>query len=117
MPTVTLWQRDSLHVTVSGGVDGLTFHAQDLDPPPMFGDEYEYGFSIAAADIPKLAQALGGSAPSEVLELLQASAQSVAPTVSNPGSRPMTSRSRLLELVLVEKIRDTGHDRVRSCAT
>jgi len=45
----------------------------------MFGDEYEYGFSIAAADIPKLAQALGGSAPSEVLELLQASAESVVP--------------------------------------
>ena len=63
MPTVTLWQRDSLHVTVSGGVDGLTFHAQDLDPPPMFGDEYEYGFSIAAADIPKLIQTRGGSAP------------------------------------------------------
>jgi len=59
MPTVTLWQRDSLHVTVSGGVDGVTFHAQDLDPPPMFGDEYEYGFRIAATDIPKLVQAPG----------------------------------------------------------
>ena len=80
MPTVTLWQRDSLHVTVSGGVDGLTFHAQDLDPPPMFGDEYEYGFSIAATDIPTLVQALGGSAPSEVLGLLQANAESVFTT-------------------------------------
>ena len=79
MPTVTLWQRDSLLVTVSEGVDGLTFHAQDLDPPAMFGDEYEYGFSIAAADIPKLVQALGGSASSEVLEVLQASAESVVP--------------------------------------
>src|SRR3954452_484151 len=77
MPTVTLWQRDALHVTISGGVDGLTFHAQDLDPPAMFGDEYEYGFSIAAADIPELVRALGGSAPSEVLELLQARAESV----------------------------------------
>ena len=45
----------------------------------MFGDEYEYGFSIAAADIPKLVRALGGSAPSEVLELLQGSAESVVP--------------------------------------
>lgn len=79
MPTVTLWQRDALHVTVSGGVDGLTFHAQDLAPPAMFGDEYEYGFSIAAADIPELVQALGGSAPSEVLDLLQASAESLIP--------------------------------------
>ena len=53
MPTVTLWQRDSLLVTGSGG--------------------------IAATDIPKLVQALGGSAQSEVLELLQASAESVVP--------------------------------------
>jgi hypothetical protein len=83
----------------------------------MFGDEYEYGFSVAAADIPKLIQTPRRIHTTEVLELLQASAQSVAPTVSSPGSRPMTSRSRLLELVLVEKIRDTGHDRVRSCAT
>jgi len=29
----------------------------------MFGDEYEYGFSVAAADIPKLIQTRGGSAP------------------------------------------------------
>ena len=79
MPTVTLWQRDALLITVSEGVDGLTFHAQDLAPPPMFGDEYECGFSIAAADIPELVQALGGSAPSEVLELLQASAESIVP--------------------------------------
>ena len=79
MPKVTLWKRDSLYVTVSGGVDGLTFHTQDLDPRPIFGDVYEYGFRIAATDIPKLVQALGGSAPSEVLELLQASAESVVP--------------------------------------
>src|SRR3954451_20511782 len=79
MPTVTLWRGDALHVTVSGGVDGLRFHAQDLDPPAMFGDEYEYGFSIAAPEIPKLVRALGGSAPSQVLELLQASAESLIP--------------------------------------
>ena len=79
MPTVTLWQRDSLHVTVSRGVDGLTFQAQDLDPPPMFGDEYEYGFKLPPQTSPSSYRPLGGSAPSEVLELLQASAESVVP--------------------------------------
>jgi hypothetical protein len=79
MTTVTLWHRDSLRVTVAGGVDGLTFHAQDLDPPALFGDEYEYSFSIAATEIPKLVRALGGSEPSEVLELLQASAEQIIP--------------------------------------
>jgi hypothetical protein len=75
MTTVTLWDRDSLWVTVSGGEDGLTFQAQDLNPPPLYGDEYEYRFSIAPTEIPSLTQALGGSATSKVLELLQANAE------------------------------------------
>jgi hypothetical protein len=41
----------------------------------MFGDEYEYSFSVSSAEVPKLVQALGGSAISQVLELLQRNAE------------------------------------------
>ena len=85
MPTVTLWQRDSLHVTVSGGVDGLTFHAQDLDPPPMFGDEYEYGFSIAAADIPKPHRLSADPHHPRYWNSSRQVPSLLSPTVSSPG--------------------------------
>jgi len=54
-PTVTLWRRDSLHGTVSGSLDGLTFHAQDLDPPAMLGDEYVGQWHIDAQSAAELA--------------------------------------------------------------
>jgi len=60
-PTVTLWRRDSLHGTVSGSLDGLTFHAQDLDPPAMLGDEYVGQWHIDAQSAAELAAVTGGA--------------------------------------------------------
>ena len=93
MPTVTLWQRDSLRVTVSGGVDGLTFHAQDLDPPPMFGDEYEYAFSIAAKTSPSSYRPSADQHHPRYWNSSRQAPSLLSPTVSSPGWRPMTSRS------------------------
>jgi len=42
-------------------LDGLTFHAQDLDPPAMLGDEYVGQWHIDAQSAAELAAVTGGA--------------------------------------------------------
>jgi hypothetical protein len=49
----------------------LSIEVQDLAPPDFMGcNEYEYGHSVAATDVPRIVAALGGSPGEDVLTLV-----------------------------------------------
>ena len=60
----TIYSHDRLHVDAVRTADGsLRIEGQDL----RGAEEYEYFFTIAAPDVPRLAEALGGGDPMDEL--------------------------------------------------
>ena len=86
--TVTLWSANGLTVTARRGIDdNLLISGQDLKSAPAFGPEireYEYGFTVATGDIPKVLGALNAAPDADVLDVLEmAGAQIVKTGESN----------------------------------
>jgi hypothetical protein len=75
--TVTIWSANGLTVTAQRGMDGnLVINGQDLKSGAAFGteiSEYEYGLTVAAADIPRILSALDAPPEADVLDVLEAS--------------------------------------------
>ncbi len=73
--TVTLWSANGLTVTARRGIDdNLMINGQDLRSGRAFGTEigeYEYGFTVANGEIPKLLEALNAPPDSDVLDVLE----------------------------------------------
>lgn len=74
--TVTLWSAKGLIVTARRGWDDtLVINGQDLRLSPIPGGpitEYEYGLTVAAADVPTVMAALRAEAGTDVLDVLEA---------------------------------------------
>ena len=76
--TVTLWAEDEWAVWARRGIDNddLVIFGQDLRSPSFFGadiTEYEYGLTVAEADIPTVLTALRADPGADVLDVLAAS--------------------------------------------
>jgi hypothetical protein len=74
--TVTLWSSAGRTVWARRGEDNreLVIFGQDLCVPPFFGEslrEYEYGLSVAEADIPTVLTALQAAPDADVLDVLE----------------------------------------------
>jgi hypothetical protein len=72
--TVTLWSANGLTVTARRGIDdNLVISGQDLKSSPFGSEitEYEYGFSVAKADIPIVLAALRAEPDADVLDVLE----------------------------------------------
>lgn len=71
--TVRMYAAHRLHVSARATDDGgFVIDGQDLGRPGMV--EYEYALSVAAADVPRVLQALltlGGQPGDDVLDLLE----------------------------------------------
>ena len=78
---VTIWSANGLTVTARRGLgDSLVLVGQDLNPDPemLLGlREYEYGLTVAAADVPAVVAALGGPPGADVLDLLVSRGETV----------------------------------------
>jgi hypothetical protein len=79
--TVTLWSANGLTVTARRGTDDkLVISGQDLKSLEVFGggvSEYEYGFTVAVDDIPKVLGALNAAPDADVLDVLERSGEEV----------------------------------------
>ena len=79
--TVTLWSANGLTVTARRGIDdNLVISGQDLRLNPLPGGEvteYEYGFSVARADIPIVLAALRAEPDADVLDVLESAGTEV----------------------------------------
>jgi hypothetical protein len=72
--TVRLYGAHRLHVWASATEDGgFVIEGQDLGRPGMV--EYEYSLRVAAADVPRVVEALGGEPGDDVLTLLERSGE------------------------------------------
>jgi hypothetical protein len=73
--TVTLWSANGLTVTARRGIhDNLVISGQDLRPNPLPGGpatEYEYGLTVARADLPTVLAALRAAPDADVLDVLE----------------------------------------------
>jgi hypothetical protein len=73
--TVTLWSDNGLTVTARRGIDDkLVIDGQDLKRSPLPGGEiteYEYGLTVASADIPTVLSALRAAPDADVLDVLE----------------------------------------------
>ena len=75
--TVTMFASDGLTVWAELNAAGdLVIQGQDLSGHP-FAREYEYALTVPAAHVGVVAQALGGRAPTDVLELLKANGERI----------------------------------------
>jgi hypothetical protein len=76
--SVTLWDRDHLHIwaEITNG-SRLRIAGQDLRPPPAMGGEYEYFLTVEPEDIPRVVAALGGAKGDDVLPLLEANGEMI----------------------------------------
>ncbi len=72
--TVTVWAANGLTVTAHrSDDDNLVIYGQDLRSGSAFGTEvteYEYGFTVAALDVPRLLTALNAPAEADILDVL-----------------------------------------------
>jgi len=78
--TVTLWSANGLTVTARRGIDdNLVINGQDLRSSPLLGEttEYEYGLSVASADIPAVLAALRAAPDADVLDVLESAGTEV----------------------------------------
>ena len=78
--TVTLWSANGLTVTARRGIDdNLVINGQDLRSSPILGEvtEYEYGLSVARADIPTVLAALRAAPDADVLDVLESAGTEV----------------------------------------
>jgi hypothetical protein len=78
---VKLWETDGLTVRASLLEDGrLSITGQDLNAGRVFGpgnSEYEYGLTVATADVDAVVVALGGRPGDDVLALLELHGQQI----------------------------------------
>lgn len=78
---VKLWETDGLFVTAYLDEDGrLCINGQDLNAGRVFGpgnSEYEYGLTVATADLDRVTVALGGRPGDDVLALLELHGQQI----------------------------------------
>jgi hypothetical protein len=73
---VSLHAGNGLSVWACSYDDGrLSIVGHDLNPP--IGKEYEYSLTVAAGDVPRVLEALGGYDDQDVLELVEAHAAAI----------------------------------------
>lgn len=73
---VTLHAKNGLSVWARTHDDGrLSIEGQDLNPP--IGKEYEYALTVAADDVDRVFEALGGRQGQDVLDLVECHALAI----------------------------------------
>ena len=80
---ITLYHRNGHRIWAELNTEGaLVISGQDLNPPNGW-EEYEYGFSIPAGDLPRIRAGLDGTHDDTILDLLAANAETIAPAVKS----------------------------------